>query len=455
MIDATTRSHLPTDLEAGDVLTMVGGAVRALDAGDGDDPETLRVGGYLVPFTDANNKDYYDTYWTDESYLGAQRGNGQDCLVHHMKPLGKDTRLVELSERRLTPLTTRVDPGIGLWAETVLNLRDEYEAAVAEMVRAGKLAWSSGSAPHVVRINEDGWVRCWPIIEGSLTPTPGTPENRTGVTTIRALVTGAITERAAAPAGEEPAGGAGDAGTGDGSSTTDDAQGSAQDAGDASDTGTRAVLLGKYLEQDMMVGAIERVYYALWYVVYDTIYPYATADADNLEERLATLEAAIGEFGTLIVGTIRNLAQLKAAMDAASASTEDAAAQDDPLRAGLRDVIDLTTAARALMRDPELRAAAAAHVGDATRVAKVLAAKHETSLTEARDLIQSVLDANDAKKVTVDEGSEETRAAEEPAQQDGDAQAEGSQDEGTQESAQPEVPVVRFTAADLLKGLAG
>jgi hypothetical protein len=67
---------------------------------------------------------------------------------------------------------------VGIFAETVLRLADEYEAAVFGLVRAGKLGWSSGSLAHLVRITSDGEITRWPIGEASLTFSPAEPLNR-------------------------------------------------------------------------------------------------------------------------------------------------------------------------------------------------------------------------------------------------------------------------------------
>lgn len=169
-----------------------GTAIRMLAAREGDAANTVRVGGIAVPFTDEQNKDHYGTWWDKDSYLGARSSDGlglADTYVHHRIPLDKTKpELVELSKRRLMPSTLRVTPE-GLWAETVLDLNDKYEKRVAEMVEAKRLFWSSASTPHLFDYDEEtGYVREWPVAEVSLTPTPGTPQKRTQITTLRSLM---------------------------------------------------------------------------------------------------------------------------------------------------------------------------------------------------------------------------------------------------------------------------
>jgi hypothetical protein len=149
-------------------LIYIGGAVKALD-------DAGRVGGYLVRFGDAAHKDLDGEYFTKNTYFGSHDADGSDCLFHHMLPVGDVPQ--ELTDHIFTPLKTKKDD-VGLFAETVLNLADEYEAKVFELVQAGKLGFSSGAAAHTVRKAKDGEIKRWIIAEGSFTPTPAEPQNR-------------------------------------------------------------------------------------------------------------------------------------------------------------------------------------------------------------------------------------------------------------------------------------
>jgi hypothetical protein len=59
---------------------------------------------------------------------------------------------------------------------------------VLELVDQGALGWSSGSLPHLVDVATDGYIRRWPIVEGSLTPTPAEPRY-TDVVAVKAAFT--------------------------------------------------------------------------------------------------------------------------------------------------------------------------------------------------------------------------------------------------------------------------
>jgi HK97 family phage major capsid protein len=69
---------------------------------------------------------------------------------------------------------------VGVWVETQLEMRDEYEKRLMELAAAGKLGWSSGAAGHLVEREQVGksyHIKSWPIAEASLTPTPAEPRN--------------------------------------------------------------------------------------------------------------------------------------------------------------------------------------------------------------------------------------------------------------------------------------
>jgi HK97 family phage major capsid protein len=72
----------------------------------------------------------------------------------------------------------------GIWAEAQLDMHQHYAQAVLALVEQGALHWSSGSIAHLVQVADDGHITRWPLIEGSLTPTPAEPR----LTDVRTLV---------------------------------------------------------------------------------------------------------------------------------------------------------------------------------------------------------------------------------------------------------------------------
>lgn len=73
----------------------------------------------------------------------------------------------------------------GIWIEAQLERNKEYVEEVLSLVKAGVLGWSSGSVGHLVRRDEK-FIKSWPVVEFSLTPTPAEPRTL-GVEQIKAL----------------------------------------------------------------------------------------------------------------------------------------------------------------------------------------------------------------------------------------------------------------------------
>jgi HK97 family phage major capsid protein len=156
-------SEMPMMEKSLDELVIYGNAVKAL--GDG------RVGGYLVQFGSPNQTDMEGEYFTASTDFGdADRA---DVYYHH----GMDTKV---GRRKLGKADLRKDE-FGVWAETQLQLRDEYEQFIYSQVEAGKMGWSSGTASHLVEretVGKSVWLKSWPLgLDASLTPTPAEPRN--------------------------------------------------------------------------------------------------------------------------------------------------------------------------------------------------------------------------------------------------------------------------------------
>lgn len=149
-------------------------AIKALD------PEQGLIGGYLVVWGSPSQRDTYGEYFTADTDFALDWYAHRPALYHH----GLDGTMKAQMIGQIT--TIRAD-ATGLWAEAQLNLRNQYVKRIMEMVKQGALGWSSGSLPHLVEIDSDGKIRKWPIIEGSLTPTPAEPF-RTTVGAIKAAI---------------------------------------------------------------------------------------------------------------------------------------------------------------------------------------------------------------------------------------------------------------------------
>lgn len=132
-----------------------------------------RIGGYLVRFGSPEQTDSsrFRDYFTRETDFWAEFPAKAHVIYHH----GLDATL---KARRLGVVELKVDE-VGVWAEAQLKIRDQYEQKIVDLVRAGKLGWSSGSASHLVhrdrQSNGANKITSWPIVEASLTPAPAEP----------------------------------------------------------------------------------------------------------------------------------------------------------------------------------------------------------------------------------------------------------------------------------------
>jgi HK97 family phage major capsid protein len=169
-------------MEKTDLIAM-GGALKALPGG--------RVGGYLIMF---GGQDLTGEHFTSETDLKWSGGDTRPALYHH----GQDETL---NGQELGDGWKRIKTDdIGLWVETQLNLRDEYEQAIYDLTKAGKLGLSSGSAAHMILKEDNGKITRWPIVEGSFTPTPAEP--RTTVLPLKAAPFTPLKTLAQPPAAE-------------------------------------------------------------------------------------------------------------------------------------------------------------------------------------------------------------------------------------------------------------
>ncbi|MCY3487143.1 MAG: hypothetical protein OXH34_01775 [Bacteroidetes bacterium] len=185
--------------ETEQLRTIFGGAVKIIE-GDLDSDELVVSGPGLVFSKDDDGdepiRDLHGEYFTNRTFLGHNKGDGVMAMFNHGYPLlyhtmcgngGAEyivpkslfTWFRNLSDHRFEhPVKTTLNEEEQHMAATlVLNMRNEYEEFVAKQAAKGLLGWSSGSAPHVVKMTNKGEITDWPIVEFSLTPTPA--ESRT------------------------------------------------------------------------------------------------------------------------------------------------------------------------------------------------------------------------------------------------------------------------------------
>ncbi len=153
-------------------LIIYGDEIKALGNG--------RIGGVLVRMSTDNDPDLTNDFFSAKSDI--RFPETVDVYYNH----GFDETLKKrvIGKAKLSRLDNA-----DVWAETQLNMRDEYEKRIYEMAEAGKLGYSSGAMAHLVEREQVGksfHIKTWVIGEASLTPTPA--EYRNTVRTIKSIL---------------------------------------------------------------------------------------------------------------------------------------------------------------------------------------------------------------------------------------------------------------------------
>ena len=154
-----------------DNLIAFGSEVKALPDG--------KIGGYLIRFTKHTATDLEGDYFDADTDIHTP--TELPLLYNH----GMDGTI----KKRVIGTAITVIKDAGLWAESQLNMRDEYEKAIYEMAKAGKLGYSSGALSHLVErepVGKSFHIKTWFVGEASLTPTPADFNNK--VVTLKSLI---------------------------------------------------------------------------------------------------------------------------------------------------------------------------------------------------------------------------------------------------------------------------
>lgn len=131
-----------------------------------------RVEGLLVRYTNPNEFDVEQDYFTPQTNLGVKDGQELPLLFHHGRDKDVGSRPIGRGIVKFTDA--------GLWFQSWLDRRDQYEQFILKMIELGKCGYSGG-APYIVRAPTAGKARrvvTFPLVEGSVTPTPADPGNR-------------------------------------------------------------------------------------------------------------------------------------------------------------------------------------------------------------------------------------------------------------------------------------
>jgi HK97 family phage major capsid protein len=170
-----------------DELIYFGDAIKAetLDGGG------VKLGGYLVRFGDPSQPDLTGDYFTKSTDFGEAAES--NTWFNHRLPVRLKKHNVQVKYTEPLPKATLKRDDVGIFAEVVIEARNEYEKTIAELGMAGKLAWSSGTASHLVdrkSIDKGVWeITRWPLgLDASLTPTPAEPRGTNQIQPMKSLI---------------------------------------------------------------------------------------------------------------------------------------------------------------------------------------------------------------------------------------------------------------------------
>ncbi len=132
------------------------------------DKQRTRIGGHLVVFTGPELTDSYGEFFTAKTDYGLDWYPQRPLLYQH----GQDAAI---GPRPVGVIDTVKSDGAGIWVEAQLAEHARYLEDMRDLIEQRVLGWSSGTISYLARVTDDGEIVRWPIVEGSLTPTPAEP----------------------------------------------------------------------------------------------------------------------------------------------------------------------------------------------------------------------------------------------------------------------------------------
>jgi len=132
-------------------------------------------GAMCVRFSDASEPDMTGE-WFDENtdFCFKSAEIRVPSLFHHGLKIANGAVAQRFADAVFPDATiTRVSNG--LFGTVTLSPSDPLQSAIAKMIEAGALKFSSGSTVQLARRDGDGRITRWPLVELSLTPRPAEP----------------------------------------------------------------------------------------------------------------------------------------------------------------------------------------------------------------------------------------------------------------------------------------
>jgi hypothetical protein len=135
--------------------------------------DKLKLAGYLIRYSGPNDPDLSNEYFTKATDYGVEDGAIIPIYFNH----GLDETI---GKRRLGRGKVSFKAK-GVYIAGAIELHNDYDWAIAELVEAGALAWSSGAPGHLTDLiehpNGAKMITTWILAEASLTPYPAEARN--------------------------------------------------------------------------------------------------------------------------------------------------------------------------------------------------------------------------------------------------------------------------------------
>jgi hypothetical protein len=132
-----------------------------------------KYGALAIRFTDPRNpeKDISSEYFSNATDFANTDNSRVPTMVNHGLPLG-DRPIFKAFADRIFGLAELKRLDNGIFGTITLDPADAMASALADLIEAGALKFSSGSGMQFVRRGADGGILKWRVLELSVTATP-------------------------------------------------------------------------------------------------------------------------------------------------------------------------------------------------------------------------------------------------------------------------------------------
>jgi hypothetical protein len=153
-----------------------------------------RFGGYTAVWGNPSQLDLQGDYFRRDTDFALEAYDSRPLIHHHGQTgtMGRtiigtiDTWRKDATGLWVEGTFKKLSDDLDLFDEEERKLRAEYIQLIKEKIEAGELNFSSGALGHLVKRNDDGWLKQWFWSESSTTGSPAEPR-RTEISLLKAI----------------------------------------------------------------------------------------------------------------------------------------------------------------------------------------------------------------------------------------------------------------------------